>query len=148
MEAKNEIKRLYFAYGSNLCLKQMQARCPNHRVIANGVLKGYRWIISKRGYANIVKSTSDEVHGTIYEISESDENRLDCCEGVHSGAYTKETIMVEVKEEAMQCLVYIDPIEKEGKAKEEYIKRINRGIYDSKLPSEYVNRYIRKFIPV
>jgi gamma-glutamylcyclotransferase len=148
MEAKNEIERLYFAYGSNLWREQMRARCPNHQVIANGVLKGYRWIISARGYANIVKSKPDEVHGAVYKISESDENRLDCCEGVHRGSYRKEMIMIEVEGKNVLCLVYIDPIEREGRAKKEYIEKINRGICDSELPSEYVNRYIRKFIPI
>jgi gamma-glutamylcyclotransferase (GGCT)/AIG2-like uncharacterized protein YtfP len=73
----------------------MKDRCPDHRVIGNGVLKGYRWIISTRGYANIVKSETDEVHGVIYEISESDERSLDCWEGVQSGAYRKEMMPVE-----------------------------------------------------
>jgi gamma-glutamylcyclotransferase (GGCT)/AIG2-like uncharacterized protein YtfP len=139
--------KFYFAYGSNLWRKQMQDRCPNHRVIAKGVLKGYRWIISARGYANIVNSKPDEVHGIVYEISESDEHSLDRDEDVQKGAYRKEMIMIEVDGQSRECLVYIDPIEEEGKAKQEYIKRINKGICDSTLPSEYVNRYVRKFIP-
>jgi gamma-glutamylcyclotransferase (GGCT)/AIG2-like uncharacterized protein YtfP len=147
VKTENETKRLHFAYGSNLWLKQMQCRCPNHRVIGIGVLKGYRWIISKRGYANIVKSKPDEVYGTVYEISLSDEDRLDCYEGVHNRKYGKEMIKIEFKGKNCECLVYIDSIEEEGKADKEYIERINKGICDSGLPSEYVNLHIRKFIP-
>ncbi|HHT9106064.1 MAG TPA: gamma-glutamylcyclotransferase family protein [Candidatus Wujingus californicus] len=84
--------KLYFAYGSNLLLEQLKERCPEHHVISKGILKGYRWIISTRGYVNIVKSKTDEVHGVIYKISESDERSLDCCEGVQGGAYRKEKI--------------------------------------------------------
>jgi gamma-glutamylcyclotransferase (GGCT)/AIG2-like uncharacterized protein YtfP len=148
MRTKNEMTSLYFAYGSNLWREQMKLRCPNHRVIGTGVLKGYRWIISSRGYANIVKSKPDEVYGTVYEISGSDEHRLDCCEGVDNGKYRKEVIMIEINGQRYECLVYIDPVKEEGKAKKEYIEKINKGISDSNLPANYVNRYIRKFIPV
>jgi hypothetical protein len=34
--------KLYFAYGSNLWLEQMQIRCPYHRIIGMGSLGGYR----------------------------------------------------------------------------------------------------------
>jgi gamma-glutamylcyclotransferase len=145
---KEEIVKRYFAYGSNLWRKQMEDRCPDHRIIGKGVLKGYRWMISSRGYATIVKSTSDEVHGVVYEISESDEKSLDHYEGVQSGSYRKEMLMVEVEGESRVCLVYVDPVEEEGKPRREYINRINKGISDSKLPPEYIDRYIRKFIPV
>lgn len=142
-----EIVKLYFAYGSNLWRRQMQERCPGHRLIGSGILKGYRWIITARGYANVVKSETDEVHGIVYEISESDEKHLDRFEGVHIGNYRKEILKIEIAGESRECLVYVDPVEEEGKPKREYIDRINKGIYDSRLPSDYVNHYIRKFIP-
>lgn len=138
--------KLYFAYGSNLSLKQMKERCPKHRVIGIGALKGYRWIISERGYANIVKSDQDEVYGVIYEISASDERTLDIKEGVQSGAYRKEMMNIEIDDHVRECLVYIDPITKEGKSRQEYVDRINNGILDSNLPSQYVEKYIRKFV--
>jgi gamma-glutamylcyclotransferase (GGCT)/AIG2-like uncharacterized protein YtfP len=113
-----------------------------------GVLKGYRWIINIHGFATIVKSVEDEVHGIIYELSESDENNLDRYEGVESGFYYKEMFLVEAPGQKINCLVYIDPVEEEGEPKPEYIKRINAGINDAKLSIEYVNRYIRKFVPI
>jgi gamma-glutamylcyclotransferase (GGCT)/AIG2-like uncharacterized protein YtfP len=125
----------------------MKDRCPEHRLVGNGILKGYRWIITTRGYANIVKSVSDEVHGVVYEISESDEKSLDRYEGVQSGSYRKEMLKIEMGNESKECLVYVDPVEEEGKPKEEYIGRTNKGISDSRLPPEYIDRYIRKFIP-
>jgi gamma-glutamylcyclotransferase (GGCT)/AIG2-like uncharacterized protein YtfP len=116
-------------------------------VIGHGWLKGYRWIISTRGYANIIKSRLDEVHGVIYEISELDEQNLDHYEGVQSGAYQKEMLTIEIGGENKECLVYVDPVVEEGEPKQEYIDRINKGISDSTLPPEYIDRYIRKFIP-
>ena len=138
---------LYFAYGSNMWLKQMQDRCPDHRLVGSGVLKTYLWIISSRGYANIVKSAPNMVLGVVYEISDSDERNLDRYEGVTIGSYRKELLSVEVDDTPATCVVYVDPIQDEGLPKPEYIRRINKGIQDAKLPPEYVRSSIRRFIP-
>jgi gamma-glutamylcyclotransferase (GGCT)/AIG2-like uncharacterized protein YtfP len=140
--------KLYFAYGSNMLQDQMKERCPNHRYFGHGILKGFRWIITERGYANIIRSEADEVHGVVYRINEEDEASLDMAEGVHKGSYWKENHRVEVEKINYPCLVYIDPIEAEGSPKEEYVGRINRGVSDANLHPEYVERYIRKFIPL
>jgi gamma-glutamylcyclotransferase len=139
--------KLYFAYGSNLWLEQMQNRCPNLRVMGMGSLAGYRWIISKRGYANIVKSLSDEVQGVVYEITAGDESSLDSYEGVNIDSYRKEMVSVIIEGAVHNCLVYVDSIVEEGKPQFEYIDRINRGLAESGLATEYVDRYVRKFIP-
>lgn len=125
----------------------MRNRCPDHKIIGYGILKGYRWMISTRGYANIVKSEPDEVHGIVYKISDRDEKRLDCCEGVRGGSYRKEIMIVGVGGQSGKCLVYVDPIMQEGKPNSEYIKRMNKGISDAKLDAQYIDKYIRKFIP-
>jgi len=140
--------QLYFAYGSNMSKEQMNNRCPNHKYFGHGTLKGFRWIITERGYANIIKSEADEVHGVVYKINEEDEASLDKSEGVLKGSYRKETLRIEIEKTNYPCLVYIDPIEAEGSPKEEYVSRINRGVSDAKLYPEYVERYIRKFIPL
>ena len=137
----------YFGYGSNLWLEQMAFRCPEHRVLGLGRLQGYRWFISSRGYANIAVSADDFVLGLVFEISQSDEKSLDKYEGVHRGLYRKENLPVLIGNESLDCLVYVDPVEEEGRPKAEYIARINKGIRDAKLPLEYVERCIRKYVP-
>ncbi|GFE60497.1 gamma-glutamylcyclotransferase family protein [Geobacter sp. AOG2] len=139
---------LYFAYGSNLWRNQMHDRCPDHEEIGYGILQGYRWLISQRGYATIVASPRDEVHGKVYMLTEPDECSLDRYEGVYEGGYRKEIVPVILDGHSTPCLVYIDPVETEGVAWPEYVGRINRGISDSALCPEYVARYMRKFIPV
>src|SRR5438552_4033530 len=99
--------------------EQMKKRCPSYREIGIGVLRDYRWIISTRGYANIVKSKSDRVEGVVYKITESDERNLDRYEGVQSGAYAKEIMAVEIDSRSRDCLVYLDPFNDEGKPKQE-----------------------------
>src|SRR5438045_576181 len=71
-------ERLYFAYGSNLWLSQMALRCPSSRYIGSASLPGYRWQINERGYANIARVAPDaRVQGLVYDISPTDEERLD-----------------------------------------------------------------------
>ncbi|TGO66710.1 hypothetical protein BELL_0938g00010 [Botrytis elliptica] len=98
---------LYFAYGSNLSLKQMKTRCPDSTYVGTGVLQNYRWIVNQRGYANIVfcgdsgdesksdsnsKSESGEGEGEREEEEEEEEehskNKKDI-KNEHANATTK-----------------------------------------------------------
>lgn len=81
-QAKNTIQSLYFAYGSNLSLEQMAARCPESRYIGTARLHDYRWQINQRGYANVVHEPGNCVEGLCYILSGADEARLDRYEGV------------------------------------------------------------------
>ena len=141
---------LYFAYGSNLSFAQMDSRCPENTRMGIGILYGYRWIISSRGYANVVKSDPDYVMGRIYKINKRDEDRLDEKEGFNSipSCYDKETLSIITDGVSCNCFVYVDPVVQEGHPKNEYIDRINVGLVDSRFPDEYVEKYIRNKIPL
>ena len=139
---------MYFAYGSNLSFAQMNKRCPYNLKIGIGILEGYRWIISKRGYANVVKSQHDYVFGEVYKITEYDESQLDIREGVEKKSYEKIPLEIFVDDIAYECLVYVDPITEEGTPDEGYASTINKGIVDCNLPEDYVKKYLRDKIPV
>ena len=141
---------LYFAYGSNLSFAQMDSRCPENTRMGIGILHGYRWIISSRGYANVVKSDPDYVMGRIYKINKRDEESLDKKEGFNSvpSCYDKETLSIITDGVSCNCFVYVDPVVQEGPPKNEYIDRINLGLVDSEFPTEYVEKYIRNKIPL
>jgi len=132
----------YFAYGSNLCIRQMNKRCPNNLKMGIGRLQGHRWIITNRGYANIVKSFDDEVWGVIYVISMQDEKKLDAYEGVETKCYKKENLEILIDGRIQNCLTYVDPITIEGIPTFTYANTINEGLSDSKLPEEYVKKYL------
>ena len=134
---------MYFAYGSNLCIRQMNNRCPNNSKIGIGRLLGHRWIISKRGYANVVKSSDDDVWGVIYGISTPDEKKLDVCEGVSTKCYLKENLGILIDDRIENCLTYVDPTTEEGIPTSRYANTINEGLLDSKLPEQYVEKYLR-----
>lgn len=137
----------YFAYGSNLWREQMFVRCPDARCLGTGRLVGFRWLITSRGYASMVRSADDTVFGTVYRLSEADERALDRYEGVAEGCYRKELVTVRVQEQLVSCLTYLDPVQTPGQPKAEYILRINSGLADAQLPEEYVTRSIRPFVP-
>lgn len=125
----------------------MAKRCPQSKKIGVARLRGYRWIVSVRGYANVVESKEDEVEGVLFEISQSDEDLLDRHEGISSGSYHKADLLVLHGEKEEVAFVYLDPVTAEGAPKKEYIQRINSGLADAKLSKGYVTRYVRKFIP-
>lgn len=81
--------KYYFAYGSNLHLRQMKRRCPNSKFIGCARLSNYRWQINERGYANVLEAEGHWVDGLVYEIDQRDEAKLDINEGVSKNAYAK-----------------------------------------------------------
>jgi len=89
-------KQYYFAYGSNLHLKQMASRCPGSKYIGRAILPHYRWQINQRGFANVVHSDGSWVEGLVYELSVADERQLDRSEGVAKECYSKAYETVEL----------------------------------------------------
>ena len=136
-----------------------------------GRLIDFRWMISSRGYANIVPHDGSHhgVYGLIYKLMPSDEKDLDVNEGVPY-AYTKENMTIEFWKsslsaggsgekvdvatagEAKSVLVYIDRLRVEdSNPKEEYIHRMNMGIADAialGIPASYIEDDLRPFIPM
>ena len=72
---------LYFAYGSNLNHLQMKRRCKDSRYLKKILLKNYRLTFrSKYRAADIEKKNKCLVPGGLFEISKSDERKLDIYE--------------------------------------------------------------------
>ncbi|KAG6916602.1 hypothetical protein DXG01_006159 [Tephrocybe rancida] len=133
----------------------MRRRCPESEYIGTAILSKWKWIINTAGYANVIPSDDDIVYGMIYTLTEDDEDKLDRYEGVPKN-YHKFTLPVRVLKGKGQgtfvdALVYVD-VERlgEGPPRHEYIARINHAFKDGKdegIPQEYIDKYIRKFIP-
>lgn len=171
MSSETSSPTIYFGYGSNLWLHQMDIRCPTSTYLGVARLNNYRWMINDRGYANVVEVSSasssnykNVVFGLVYSLEAEDEKRLDRNEGVPI-AYTKEDLECDFWEakdgakvdvsksptESKKMLVYIDRKRTtDDKPKEEYIYRMNKGIDDAirkGVPTKYVDDVMRKFIP-
>ena len=75
---------LYFAFGSNLNQKQMKKRCKDSKYIGCYSLKNYKLVFRNfylgGGVADVQKQKKSTVLGAIYQISKSDEKKLDIYE--------------------------------------------------------------------
>ena len=140
-------KSYYFAYGSNLSKEQMALRCPESHYLISGRLSGYAWLINSRGYASVKPSPNAFVLGEVFALSEQDIEYLDICENVPEGMYDKYILRIQTEEGLFDCLVYIASDNDMGKPQVEYIERINAGIKSANLPEDYVEQWIRPFVP-
>jgi uncharacterized protein len=86
--------RRYLAYGSNLCLNQMRARCPAAEPGPLVALPGWRFVINRRGVATLLPCPGGQAWGLIWQLTRDCEAALDRYEGVASGHYTKAGIEV------------------------------------------------------
>ncbi len=72
---------LYFAYGSNLNHFQMKRRCKDSKFLKKIILKNFRLTFrSKYRAADIEIKKNSKVPGALFEISKSDEKKLDIYE--------------------------------------------------------------------
>ena len=126
---------LYFAYGSNLNLFQMKRRCKDSVFLKKFELKGYRLNFrSKYRAADIEKNKNSLVPGALFEISKSDEKKLDVYEDfpvlykkLYFSYYNKKVmtyIMVNKTE-------FRYPTER-------YLNVVKRGYKDCKLDMKYL----------
>lgn len=103
------MKKVYFAYGSNMDLEGMKVRTPNAENWGHAVLKDYT--LKERRYADIEKCEGAEVHGVAWTIDEADERALDRYEGFPL-LYYKTEVTVQLKHKRwngleVDALVYI-----------------------------------------
>lgn len=144
VEAKQDhntlVSRFYFAYGSNLCLGQMQERCPGSEPLRSHRLPGYRLVL--RGVANIEPETGAEVHGAIYAITDADERTLDTFEGFPT-LYKKGTFTVQIAEADEEVTFYELVARRYKPAREGYVEIIRTGFRDWELPEESLERAVQ-----
>jgi hypothetical protein len=89
---------LYFAYGSNLNLRQMRTRCPDATPV--GGLELPNWQLVFRGVCDIVRADGESVQGGLWKITPRCEAALDRYEGYDAnfpddGMYSKEYLLVD-----------------------------------------------------
>ena len=72
---------LYFAYGSNINLEQMDYRCPDATVIGPVTLENYELLFRRGAVATIAPCEGGKVHGLLWNITPECERSLDRYEG-------------------------------------------------------------------
>ncbi len=85
-----------FAFGSNMDLAQMRERCPASKPLSAALLRGWRFRITRHGYATVVPEAGAAVHGLLWDLTAQDEARLDAYEGTAEGLYSKIRLAAEL----------------------------------------------------
>ncbi len=129
---------LYAAYGSNMNLGQMAYRCPNSRVLGNGMIKNYKLKFSF--HADIVPSEGDEVPVVLWEVPDIDFAILDLYEGVKGGYYKRVNLPVKTAQNKEKtAIVYVMCGEHEFQMPtENYYQTIKCGYEDNKISRRYL----------
>ncbi len=126
---------LYFAYGSNLNLFQMKRRCKDSVFLKKYELKGYRLNFrSKYRAADIEKSKNSLVPGALFEISKSDEKKLDVYED-YPILYKK--LYFTYYNKTVMTYIMVNKTEFRYPT-ERYLNVIKRGYKDCKLDTKYL----------
>lgn len=128
------MSKLYIAYGSNLHLVQMGARCPSASIYAKGVLNNWELIYrgSKTGsHATIRRKKGATVPVLVWDIQTQDEKNLDMYEGFPV-YYYKQNIMVEIAGGKRKAMVYImNDLALPGIPLPHYVNTIRQGYKDN-----------------
>jgi gamma-glutamylcyclotransferase (GGCT)/AIG2-like uncharacterized protein YtfP len=134
----------YFAYGSNLHLKQFARRCPGATALGRARLPDYRLAFTrystgrKGGVADVVPEPGAEVWGALYEVNDGHLASLDEYEGVPR-SYRRDTVRVFDDEGIeREAWVYFANQTGEFAPSRLYLGIIVQGARDHGLPEEYV----------
>lgn len=147
MEKESTI-RLYFAYGSNLNLEQINSKC-SPEVFGVARLDGYR--MGFYGYSTVwdgavetlIPDEKSQVWGVLYQMKASDWDRLDNCEDARmdgTGAYFHYPVEVvdeqQVKREA--TIYKKDRLGQPQLPSTQYLSVIIEGAKEQGLPENYL----------
>ena len=126
---------LYFAYGSNLHHFQMKRRCKDSIFLKKINLKDFRLTFrSKYRAADIEPKKNSVVPGALFEISKSDEKKLDVYED-YPILYKKLYFTYYNK----KVMTYIMVNKTEFRyPTERYLNVVKRGYKDCKLDTKYL----------
>ncbi len=126
---------LYFAYGSNLNHFQMKRRCKDSFYLKKYELKGFRLTFrSKYRAADIEKKRNSIVQGGLFDISKSDEKKLDVYED-YPILYKKIYFLYYNK----KVMTYIMSSKTKFRyPTERYLNVIKQGYKDCKLNNKYL----------
>jgi phage replication-related protein YjqB (UPF0714/DUF867 family) len=135
----------YFAYGSNLCARQMAQRCPDATDPRPAVLTDHDWLINQRGVATVEPFAGNQVHGVLWQLSDHDMATLDSAEGVPV-RYRRNRLTVNTDNGPSPAWVYIDHRVTPGPPRPGYLQKIIDGAVQHGLPQRWID-YLRRWDP-
>ena len=138
-DSRNNRRRLYVAYGSNMNVEQMKRRCPGAELVGPCRIIGHR-LTFVDGVATIVKD-SRETPGALWKITPQDEKRLDIYEG-YPRAYRKQMVKVRHNGRVKEAMAYVANSGRIYPPVYGYYETIKQGYRDLKFPEELLDEAV------
>jgi hypothetical protein len=129
---------LHFAYGSNMDVAAMTARCPAARPLGLARLHRHRLVIMREGYASVVRDPRAAVHGLLWDLALADVASLDRYEGVAGGLYVKAMQPVATQQGSRRALVYLGCGGEGGRPRPGYLEGVRAAGRTAGLPPAYL----------
>jgi cation transport regulator ChaC len=136
---------LYFAYGSNMSSRRLQARVPSATLVSRARLRGHQLRFHKHSLddhsakcdAYQTGDPDDQVLGVLFQFDQSEQAYLDHCEGE---GYKIERLEVETEDgKLVEALTYLAVLIKPGlKPYHWYKQHVLNGAREHALPAEYI----------
>ena len=137
---------LHFAYGSNMSRTLMHRRCPAAVALGAARLTGWRFIVTREGYASVVPAPGDVVHGVLWRLTARDLAALNAYESLDSGLYRRRMLPVSQHGRQVPALIYIARERQEGRPKPGYQDIVIAAAREWAMPDQYV-RALRRWAP-
>tara|TARA_B110000008_G_C16875335_1_gene526555 strand:+ start:267 stop:668 length:402 start_codon:yes stop_codon:yes gene_type:complete len=132
---------LYFAYGSNLHHLQMKRRCKDSVYLKKINLRNFKLTFrSKYRAADIEPKKNSIVPGALFEISKSDEKKLDTYED-YPNLYKKYYFYYYGKKIMTYMMVKKSPFKFPT---ERYLNIVKRGYKDCGLNNKFLNKGLKE----
>ncbi len=135
---------LHFAYGSNMSRALMHRRCPDVAALGPARLDGWRFMITRDGYASVTRAPGSRVHGVLWRLSPRDLAAVNAYENLHAGLFRAAMLPVRHKGRLRRALVYLGRNAAAGRPRPGYQDRIViPAARDWGLPARYVAELAR-----
>ncbi|WP_018294906.1 gamma-glutamylcyclotransferase family protein [Mariprofundus ferrooxydans] len=136
----------YFAYGSNMSSKRLQARVPSARVIGTATLTGHRLAFHKFSHVDLSAKCdacesaddTDRVIGVLYHLPRAEKPTLDKVEGLGIG-YDEKQVRVHGSDGHVDAFMYAATrIDDAVKPFHWYKQHVIHGARENRLPDAYL----------
>lgn len=134
---------LYFAYGANMDVAAMAGRCPGSAPIGPARLPRHRFIITRDGYASVVRDPRKEVHGLLWRLALADVRVLDKFEEVDRGLYVKIDQPVIAPDGPKRALIYVGTSAEVGSPRPGYLESVLASAQSLNFPAAYLQDMTR-----
>src|SRR6266704_2877683 len=129
---------LHFAYGSNMSRPLMRGRCPTATALGTARLPGWRFVVTRDGYASIVPAPGAQVHGVLWRLCPRDLAALNAYESLDSGLYSRRVLAVRWNGRRAAALIYLARARPRGRPRPGYQEIIVAAARDWRLPDRYI----------